>query len=43
MGIKFYKQKLTETTGKGKPYRQNFDNFEYAFFTMFQIMTTDNW
>ena len=35
LGLKFYIHQLTVTNGKDKPYRQNFDNIQYAFFSIF--------
>ena len=34
LGIKFYQNKLS-LTGQDKPYRQNFNNIQYAFFSIF--------
>lgn len=43
LGMYIYKKQLNRTNGKDMPYRQNFENFENAFLTIFQMLTVENW
>ena len=43
LGMTLYRNKLKATNGLHKPYRQNFDDFIHSFFTIFQMMTVENW
>jgi len=43
LGMNIYKGELDKTNGQGKPYRQSFEDFIHSFFTIFQMMTIENW
>ena len=43
LGMFIYKKQLNKTNGKDMPYRQNFEDFQNAFLTIFQMLTVENW